>query len=218
MRKGCLILSGGMDSTTLLYDLMDQGYDMECLTFDYGQRHAKEIAMACRTCKKLGIPHKILGIGVLNEVADSSLTRTDQKVPEGHYADETMKSTVVPNRNMVMLSLAASYCMSKKIPNLFYAAHGGDHAIYPDCRPLFIGRMRKVLHSADYFRVDLKVPYMKLDKGKIASIGKYIGVDYKLTWTCYVGGKKPCGKCGACVERAEAFKQNEMNDPLVWKK
>mgnify|MGYP006268604451 CR=1 FL=1 len=144
--RALLILSGGVDSTTLLYDLTNQKYEVEAVTFDYGQKHRKEIDCARKTCKKLKVPHKILDLSILNEIAPSSITRKSIEVPEGHYTEESMKSTVVPNRNMIFLSLAAAYAIGKNIPHLFYAAHSGDHAIYPDCRPVFVNAMEKALH------------------------------------------------------------------------
>ncbi|MFA5236616.1 MAG: 7-cyano-7-deazaguanine synthase QueC [Methanoregula sp.] len=212
--KAVLILSGGMDSTTLLYDLIHDGYEVSAVTFDYHQKHNKEIPCAEKTCTKLAIPHKIIDISVLNALAPSSLTRAQWDVPEGNYAEETMKQTVVPNRNMVFLSLAASYAIGIGAPHLFYAAHAGDHAIYPDCRPVFVSAMTTALHLCDWNDVVLHVPYLDISKGDIVKKGLALGVDYANTWSCYKGGERPCGKCGACTERREAFEQAGAEDPL----
>ena len=137
------ILSGGMDSTTLLYDIKKQGYDVSAISFNYNQKHKKELIVAQETTKKLGIKHKIFNLSLLNDIAPSALTRDDYDVPEGHYEAENMKQTVVPNRNMVMLSLASAYAMNIKAEKLFYGAHAGDHAIYPDCRKEFVESMKR---------------------------------------------------------------------------
>lgn len=215
-KRAVLILSGGMDSTTLLYELINLGFDVRCISFDYGQKHKKEIEMAVETCNKLDISHRIINLSVLNDVAPSSLTREDWNVPDGHYADENMKQTVVPNRNMVMLSLATSYAISEKIPYLFYGAHSGDHDIYPDCRKEFIMKLDEAIELCDWFNVELIVPFLDIDKGDIARLGKELKVDYSLTWTCYKGKEKACGKCGSCTERLEAFKKVEMKDPIEY--
>ena len=214
--KAVLILSGGMDSTTLLYDLISQGYEVHAVTFDYHQKHKNEIACAKKTCKKLQVPHKIIDISVMNELAPSCLTRDAWEVPEGNYAEESMKQTVVPNRNMVFLSLAASYAIGIGATHLFYAAHAGDHAIYPDCRPAFVSAMATAFHLCDWNGLVLDVPYLYLTKADIVKRGIPLGVDFYLTWTCYKGGKRSCGKCGSCDERLAAFKEAGATDPLEY--
>jgi len=215
-QKAVVILSGGMDSTTLLYDVVNQGYEVHALSFDYGQKHRKELEMAQRTTEKLGIKHKIIDLCALNEVAPSALTRDDWDVPEGYYNDENMKQTVVPNRNMVMLSLATAYAIGIRADKLFYGAHAGDHTIYPDCRKEFVEAMKKAIGLADWHKVELEAPYLDMDKGDIAIRGKELGVDYSLTWTCYKGQEKACGKCGSCRERLEAFEKAGMKDPIPY--
>jgi len=215
-QKAVVILSGGMDSTTLLYDVVNQGYEVHALSFDYGQKHRKELEMAQRTTEKLGIKHKIIDLRALNEVAPSALTRDDWDVPEGYYNDENMKQTVVPNRNMVMLSLATAYAIGIRADKLFYGAHAGDHTIYPDCRKEFVEAMKKAIGLADWHKVELEAPYLDMDKGDIAIRGKELGVDYSLTWTCYKGQEKACGKCGSCRERLEAFEKAGMKDPIPY--
>jgi 7-cyano-7-deazaguanine synthase len=214
--KAVLILSGGMDSTTLLYDLIRQQYEVHAITFNYHQKHANEIACAEKICRKLSIPHRIIDISVLNDLAPSCLTRDAWDVPEGNYADDNMKQTVVPNRNMVFLSLAASYAIGIGATRLCYAAHAGDHTIYPDCRPSFISAMGTAFHLCDWNDVILDAPYQYWSKGDIVKRGLTLGVDYSMTWTCYKGGDRSCGKCGSCDERLAAFKEAGVQDPLEY--
>ena len=214
--KAVLILSGGMDSTTLLYDLVNQGYDIHAVTFDYRQKHKNEIACAKKTCKKLHIPHKIIDISALNDLAPSCLTRDQWEVPEGNYADDSMKQTVVPNRNMVFLSLAASYVIGIGANHLYYAAHSGDRTIYPDCRPAFVSAMSTAFHLCDWNDVILQAPYLYWTKTDIVKRGISLNVDYSMTRTCYKGGKLSCGKCGSCDERLAAFREAGAKDPLKY--
>ena len=216
MQKAVVILSGGMDSTTLLYDVIMQEYNVFALSFNYNQKHKKELECAKQTCKHLGVPHKVMDLSVLNELAPSSLTRDDWDIPEGHYADENMKETVVPNRNMVMLSLATSYAIGIKAKKLFYGAHSGDHDIYPDCRREFVEQLSQVIKICDWSEIELQAPYLAIDKGDIVIKGKELYVDYSMTWTCYKGKGKACGKCGSCVERLEAFEKAGFSDPVEY--
>jgi len=219
-RKAVVIISGGMDSTTLLYDVVAElGKDnVQAISFNYNQKHKCELEKAKKTCEKLGVNHKVLSLAVLNEVAPSALTRDDWEVPSGHYADENMKQTVVPNRNMVMLSLAAAYAMGVKAQELYYGAHAGNHTIYPDCRPEFIDSMIQSIKLADWNEVELKAPYWNINKIDILKKGLELGVDYSLTHTCYNPNKagESCGKCGSCRERLEAFEKNGIKDPLKY--
>lgn len=211
-----IIVSGGMDSVTLLHDIHSLGEEIYAITFDYGQRHKKEIDYAKWNCDKLNIPHKIIPLSVLNEIAPSSLTRNDSEIPEGEYDGENMKQTVVPNRNMVMLSLAAAYAIGIGATKLYYGAHSGDHTIYPDCRPEFVTAMNKALSLCDWHQIELVVPYLNGNKETILRRGYELGVDYAYTWTCYNGREKACGKCGSCDERLAAFKAIGQNDPLEY--
>jgi len=213
--KVVVILSGGMDSTTLLYDVLNEGYDVYAVSFDYGQRHGKEIWAAMKTCELLGIPYKIVALNALCDVAPSALTRKEISVPDGKYDEPSMKQTVVPNRNMVMLALAISYAIGIGANRVFYGAHAGDHAIYPDCRPEFVQSLAAAAQLCDWYPIEVLAPYLDMDKGDIALRGKELGVDYALTWSCYKGEEHPCGTCGACTERAEAFLKAGMLDPLL---
>ena len=214
VRRGVVLLSGGIDSTTLLYDLMNQLDEVHPITFLYGQKHKKELDAAFATCHKLGLSYKDVGIGSLEELAPSALTRGDEEIPRVGYDEESMKSTVVPNRNMVFLSLATAYAIGIGAESVFYAAHGGDHTLYPDCRPGFISAMREAIRFCDYKVISLEAPYMHWSKVEIIKKGIKLGVDYSLTWSCYQGGDLACGKCGTCVERLEAFKAVGVEDPL----
>ena len=214
--KAVVVLSGGMDSTTLLYDVVNQGYKTFCIGFDYNQRHKKELWMAKKTCDKLGLEYLIVDLSALNVVAPSALTRDDIEVPEGHYTDDNMKQTVVPNRNMVMLSIATAYAIGKGANDVFYGAHAGDHAIYPDCRVEFVDKMKEAIKISDWEPINLHAPYLTVDKGDIAIKGKELDVDYSLTWTCYKGLELACGKCGSCVERLEAFEKAGIKDPVIY--
>lgn len=203
--KTILIYSGGMDSTTLLYKLWQAGDLLQCLSFDYGQRHKKELKAARKICKRLKIAHQIVDIKNLKILMWGSALTSNIAVPEGHYKDKTMRSTIVPNRNMIFLSLAIAAAVSKKFDRVALAVHAGDHAIYPDCRPEFIKKMRAVSRIANYKAVEIYAPFLNLTKRDIAKRGKKLNVPFGETWTCYKGLKNQCGKCGACVERAEAL-------------
>jgi 7-cyano-7-deazaguanine synthase len=214
--KVVVIYSGGMDSFTVLNKAIRQGYDVYALSFDYGQRHVKELKVAAAACQQLGVHHKVVDISAINSLIGGSSLTDDIEVPEGHYEEESMKSTVVPNRNMILLSLAVGYAVSLKANKVFYGAHSGDHAIYPDCRPEFVHKMNEVSKIANYDYVEICSPYLNNSKIDILTDGLRMGLDYSMTWTCYNGREKACGKCGACVERLEAFEKNNAVDPLPY--
>jgi 7-cyano-7-deazaguanine synthase len=214
--KVVLILSGGVDSTTLLYDLVSKNFDIHAIGFDYNQKHSNELNYARLSCEKLNVPFRKLDLDILGSIAPSALTRDDIDVPEGNYQDYNMKETVVPNRNMVFISLAVSYAIGIGATRIFYGAHGGDHVIYPDCRPKFVEKMNEVVKICDWSDIDLVAPYLYLTKGQIIKIGKELNVDYSLTWTCYKGKEKACGKCGSCIERLEAFEFAGIVDSLEY--
>jgi len=203
-KNGIIILSGGMDSTTLLYDFKK---DIAlALSFDYQSKHnKKELAFAKYHCQKLGIKHFVINLDFIDKFFASSLLKSGTNIPDGHYEDENMKSTVVPFRNGIMLSIAAGIAESNGLSNIYIGNHAGDHAIYPDCRPNFINYMSDAITAGTYVKVEIKAQYTNINKRQIALIGKELGVDYSKTWTCYKGRDKHCGKCGSCVERQEAL-------------
>lgn len=214
--KVVVIYSGGMDSFTVLHKALNNGLEVFPLTFNYGQRHVKEVEYARTVCEKLNLSHEIVDISAINHLLQGSALTSNIDVPEGHYAEESMKATVVPNRNMIMLSLAIGYAVSKGVNTVYFGAHSGDHAIYPDCRPEFIERMNAVAKISNYQSVEITTPYLNQDKGQILADGLKMGLDYSQTWTCYNGREKACGKCGSCVERLEAFSNNGTTDPLAY--
>ena len=216
MNECVLILSGGMDSTTLLYDLLDKDMNVHPLGFNYGQRHSKELDGAAKTCEKLGVEYKIINLSGLSDILNNNALTGNIDVPEGHYEDESMKQTVVPNRNMIMLSIAIGYAIDIGTQDVFYGAHAGDHAIYPDCRPKFVHGIQDVAALCHYYPINIHVPYLYITKGDIVARGLELDVDYSLTWTCYAGKEKACGKCGSCVERLEAFALNNSIDPIKY--
>lgn len=216
MAKVVVIYSGGMDSFTVLHYAIKAGHDVYALSFNYGQRHVRELDAAASVCRQLNVHHKIVDITAINSlIAGSSLT-SDIEIPEGHYEAESMQSTVVPNRNMILLSLAIGYAVSIHAEAVYYGAHSGDHFIYPDCRPEFVEKMNSVSLIANYEPVHIEVPFLHNNKAEILAAGLAMGLDYANTWTCYNGRDKACGKCGACVERLEAFAANQQTDPLPY--
>lgn len=214
--KVVVIYSGGMDSYTVLHKAIQAGKDVHALTFNYGQRHIKEIDVAAKVCNKLNISHKVVDISAINSLIGGSALTDDIDIPEGHYAEDNMKATIVPNRNMILLSLAIGYAVSLGADEVYYGAHSGDHAIYPDCRPIFVAKMNEVAAIANYEDVRIITPYLHQSKIEILTDGLAMGLDYGETWTCYNGREKACGKCGSCVERLEAFEQNQATDPLSY--
>lgn len=214
--KTVLIFSGGMDSGTLLYDLINQGDEVECLAINYKQRHVRELNAAKQLCKHLRVKLDTLDLTSLGSMLKgSSQTDTSVAVPFGQYDEPNMKLTVVPNRNMFLLAAAGAVAVSRKADRLAYGAHAGDHTIYPDCRPDFVQAMQSAFRLCDWHKLDLYAPYLDMTKGDICKRGGALSVRYDLTWTCYMGGETPCGKCGSCTERAEAFEFAGIEDPLL---
>lgn len=210
------VMSGGMDSATMVSKFLSEKNEVKAISFDYGQRHKLELKKAAALCKKLNIPHKIVDISFIKDlVSNSALTSDNIEVPEGHYAAENMKLTVVPNRNMIMASIAIGYAVNEDFDAIALGVHSGDHAIYPDCRPDFIYALKDIAKIANFKSIAVLAPFLNIDKGDIAKIGKTLGVDYSSTLTCYAGKETPCEKCGACVERAEAFSKADLEDPLL---
>ena len=212
-----VIYSGGMDSYTVLHKAIEEGLTPFALTFDYGQRHVKEVQVASDLCKELGINHKVIDITAINQlIGGSSLTDNSIDVALGDYENTNMVNTVVPNRNMILLSLAIGYAVSIGAEKVYYGAHSGDHDIYPDCRPIFVEKMNEVAAVANYEATEIYSPYLKSDKIGILKDGIRMGLDYSKTWTCYNGREKACGQCGSCIERLEAFEKNGLTDPIAY--
>ncbi len=206
-----------MDSYTVLHKALAAGHEVFALSFNYGQRHVRELDCAAAVCDELKLSHKIIDITAMNELmAGSSLTDNSIAVAQGHYAEESMKTTVVPNRNMILLSLAIGYAVSIDATAVYYGAHAGDHAIYPDCRPEFVEKMNAVSLIANYQPIPIVAPFLHQNKAEILAAGLALRLDYSNTWTCYVGAEKACGRCGACTERLEAFAANNSTDPLSY--
>ena len=216
MKKAVVVYSGGMDSFTLLNYVISKGYEVSALSFDYGQRHNKELEIASHFCTKEYINHQIIDISNIKTLLKGSALTDKISIPHGHYQDKKMEVTVVPNRNMIFLSLAIAYAISLNINKIYLGIHSGDYEIYYDCRPNFITKINEISKLIHKELVKVEVPFIDLDKEKILSKGIELGLDYSLTWSCYEGGDKSCGKCGACVERLEAFKNNSKQDPLEY--
>lgn len=211
-KDSIIILSGGMDSVTLLHYRKDR--IALAVSFDYGSNHnAREIECARKQCEMLGIEHLVIPLEFMGKYFKSSLLEGAEKIPEGHYADDNMKSTVVPFRNGIMLSIACGLAESRGLLHVMMANHGGDHAIYPDCRPEFVASMSDAMRNGTYEGVDILAEFTNITKSDIARLGKRLGVDYSLTYSCYKGGERHCGKCGTCVERKEAMAQAGIEDP-----
>ena len=217
MKKLVVIYSGGMDSFTVLNKAVKENYDVYALSFDYGQKHNKELIFAKEVCEELSVRHKILDIKSISSLfTSSSLVSDNIDVPDGHYEAENMVSTVVPNRNMILISLAIGYAVDIAAEGVWYGAHSGDHLIYPDCRPEFVEVMDKASKVANFEPVYVHAPYLKTDKIGILKDGIKMNLDYSKTWTCYKGLEKACGTCGSCVERLEAFEVNKSIDPIQY--
>ena len=206
-----------MDSTVLLYRLTKDGDELKALSINYGQRHSKEIEYAESICKNLGVEHRVANLESLSELlSGSALTSDDLEVPEGHYAEDNMKATVVPNRNMILLSVAAGWAISSEFDRVAYAAHSGDHAIYPDCRNEFADALDATIRLADWREVSLYRPFVDCAKADLVKLGAELGVPFEKTWSCYKGLDLHCGRCGTCIERREAFHLAEVHDPTSY--
>lgn len=215
MKDSVLIVSGGMDSITMLYEYSDR--IAIGLSFDYGSNHnAREIPFARLHCERLGIRHVVIGLDFMHRYFKSSLLEGADAIPEGHYAGDNMKSTVVPFRNGIMLAIAAGIAESNGLRHVMMANHGGDHAIYPDCRPEFVSAFGAAVSAGTYEGITVEAPYTDITKADIAHRGRALGIDYSETWSCYKGGERHCGRCGTCVERREALAEAGIEDNTVY--
>ena len=211
MKDSVIIVSGGMDSITMLYEYRER--IAVGVSFDYGSNHnAREIPFARLHCERLGIHHIVVSLDFMHRHFKSSLLEGADAVPEGHYADANMKSTVVPFRNGIMLAVACGIAESRGLKYVMIANHFGDHSIYPDCRAGFVRAMSQAMAEGTYDGITLFAPYTDISKTDIARRGAALGIDYSLTYSCYKGGEKHCGKCGTCVERKEAMREAGIDD------
>mgnify|MGYP000309346874 FL=1 len=216
MTKIIVVYSGGLDSFTLLNEAIRSGKDVSALSFNYGQKHNKELHFVEKFCAQESIDSKIVDVSSIKELFQGSSLTDEIDIPKGHYEDDSMKSTVVPNRNMILISLALGYAVTKEAEEVWFGAHAGDHAIYPDCRPEFVEKMDAVARIANYSPIAVKAPYIAMSKTEIIAIGLNMQLDYGLTWTCYEGKELACGSCGACHERLESFAANNVIDPIKY--
>ena len=214
-KDSVLIVSGGMDSITMLYEYKER--IALGISFDYGSNHnAREIPFAAMHCERLGIKHIVINLGFMHQYFKSSLLEGAEAIPEGNYDEENMKSTVVPFRNGIMLSIAAGVAESNGLKYVMMANHGGDHTIYPDCRPEFVSAMSEATRLGTYPGIEVLAPYTGITKSDIARHGKALGIDYAETWSCYKGGEHHCGKCATCRERIEALADAGIEDHTVY--
>jgi len=225
MKKAVAVVSGGMDSATLLYYMLDKGYEVICVSFDYGQRHRVELGYSQRLTEYLIdegadiAAHHVISLPITQYLHGSALT-DEIDVPEGHYAADNMKQTVVANRNAIMLSVATGVAVAENAEVVAAGMHAGDHPIYSDCRPEFVYHFDKMMKVANegygHPNLHLDAPFVNRTKADIARIGDELGVVWEKTWSCYKGGEIHCGKCGTCVERREAFQLAEVSDPTPY--
>jgi 7-cyano-7-deazaguanine synthase len=215
--KVCVLLSGGMDSVVVFHEVRQTHEVAACLSFDYGSKHnACEIPFAKLHADRAGVSHHTVSLDFMDRLFKSDLLRSGGAIPDGHYAEISMKQTVVPFRNGIMLAIAAGYAESIEAEAVAIAAHSGDHAIYPDCREPFMRAMGEAMGQGTYANIQLIRPFIHMDKAAIARRGVELGIDFAETWSCYKGGEIHCGTCGTCVERREAFLLANLIDPTTY--
>jgi 7-cyano-7-deazaguanine synthase len=215
--KVVVLCSGGMDSVAALYWAVRHHTVVGAASFDYGSKHNhRELPFAAEHAAKLAVPHTVIALDFINRLFSSDLLKTGGAIPDGHYEAANMKQTVVPFRNGIMLSVAGGFAESVGADGVVIAAHGGDHAIYPDCREDFMRAMGQALALGTYAGVQLLRPFIAMTKAQIATAGAELGVDFSCTWSCYKGGEIHCGTCGTCVERREAFLHAGLVDPTIY--
>jgi 7-cyano-7-deazaguanine synthase len=216
-KKAIVLVSGGMDSVVALYEAHRTCEVLGGLSFNYGSKHNhKEIPCAEWHCKGLGIPHLAISLGFMGETFKSALLTSGGAIPDGHYEEQSMKQTVVPFRNGIMLSIAGGYAESLEAKAVVIAAHAGDHAIYPDCREDFMKAIAEAVRLGTYAEIEVLRPFIRMTKAEIARRGQELGVDFSKTWSCYKGEEIHCGTCGTCVERREAFMLAGLKDPTPY--
>jgi 7-cyano-7-deazaguanine synthase len=220
-RRVVAVASGGLDSTTMAYSLRAQGYAVIAISFDYGQRHRKELAFAEQMAADLGASWTLIDLhaaGLTSVLRGSALTDEAVTVPDGHYADDSMKITVVPNRNAIMLSIACALAVTREAGAVAFGAHTGDHFIYPDCRPEFVRAFERMVNVAveGLASIEILAPFLAMTKADIVKLGDELHVPFERTWSCYKGGALHCGTCGTCFERREAFALAHVIDPTPY--
>jgi len=217
-KKAVVLVSGGMDSICALYEA-EQSYEIvAAISFKYSSKHnRRELPFAAFHCKKLKVPHRIVPLTFFTSHFKSRLLKNGGNIPDGHYQEESMKQTVVPMRNGIMLTIGAGLAESWGAKFIIIAAHAGDHAIYPDCREAFMESMGDALSLGTYIGARLVRPFIKMTKSEIVTRGTELGVDFSKTWSCYKGSKLHCGKCGTCTERREAFILAKQDDPTEYR-
>lgn len=211
--KTVVILSGGFDSVTLLHKVKAEGKEVQAISYNYGQIHQKELVMAIQQCEILNIPHKVIDIRFLKDLLPSTLTGSGE-VPQGHYADNSMRQTVVPYRNSILASISLGYASGIGFNEIALGIHAGDYEVYPDCRPEFIEALSNLARLGDYKAVRVYTPFLNITKIEILQEGIKLGVDYSKTWTSYSAGEFPDYRTGSSVERTQAFIANGIKDPL----
>jgi 7-cyano-7-deazaguanine synthase len=216
--KAVCLLSGGLDSTVLLGLTQDEGMEPIALSINYGQRHNRELVAAVEVARFYKVPHFVVDLGdALRNILTGSALTDDIEVPEGHYAADNMAITVVPNRNAILLSLATALAVSRGAEVVRFAAHSGDHTIYPDCREEFVSPFSEAMEQGNRpAKVHVEAPFLHISKTDIVRLGYDIGAPLGMTWSCYKGGERQCGRCGTCTERALAFKEAGVEDPTEY--
>lgn len=212
------LLSGGMDSTVLVGHLLDCGHAVDAVSILYGQRHRCELYAATVIARHYNIRHDVVDIESVGALLGGSALTDDIPVPDGHYAEESMRATVVPNRNAIMLTIAAGVAVARGAQKVATAVHAGDHFIYPDCRPEFIAALDLAIRTGTdgFGSVEVEAPFIKIGKHDICALGHRLDAPLDLTWSCYKGGDEHCGTCGTCVERIEAFALAGVPDPTAY--
>jgi 7-cyano-7-deazaguanine synthase len=219
MSEAIILLSGGMDSGVLLAWARRRYDGIHALSFDYGSRHGvREREKARDLAEHFDVPLKNIPLSFFNELFTSSLLTSGDEVPEGPYAQDNISSTVVPFRNGIMLSIAVGYAEDRDISTVLIASHGGDHPIYPDCRPAFTEAMSRAAQEGTFGRVSIQAPFALLDKKAIAGLGRELGLDFRMTYSCYKGGRIHCGRCATCLERKAALGHDQGLDPTEYER
>lgn len=219
MPDSLIILSGGMDSAVLLADTLAGGCTVSAISFDYGSKHnGRELPMAAALCETFGVEHRLVELPFVNELFRSTLLQSGGDVPDGMYDEPSMKDTVVPFRNGIMLAIGAGYAESIGAEEVLIASHSGDHFIYPDCRPDFNSAFTEAVQLGTDRKITIRFPYSDIDKREIGDKGRRLGLDFRRTWTCYKGGEIHCGTCGACQERKYALRADEGLDPTRYER